>query len=65
MNDIFKAFESSASNNYTNPGNFLFGLKDILSKVTDSESMTIYYNSKESDVINPEGYLIDNIPLKN
>ena len=64
MNDTFKAFESSDSNNYTNPGDFLFGLKDIISKLTDAESMTINYNGKKSDVIGPGGYYIDNINLR-
>lgn len=65
MNDAFIAFESSDSNNYTNAGNFVFGLQDIVSQVTDAENMTINYHNKKSGVINPEGYLIDNIPLRN
>lgn len=65
MNDNFKAFESSDSTNYTNPGNFLFGLKDILSKVTDVASLTINYHGKKSDIIGSEGLLIDNITLRN
>lgn len=65
MNDAFIAFESSDSNNYTNAGNFVFGLQDIVSQVTDAENMTINYYNKKSGVINPEGYLIDNIPLRN
>ncbi len=64
MNDTFMAFETSDFDNYTNVGNFVFGLKNIVSQVTNAESMTIYYNNKKSGVINPEGYLIDNIPLK-
>ncbi|MDY0236340.1 MAG: hypothetical protein RBR71_09940 [Gudongella sp.] len=64
MNDAFIAFESSDFNNYTNPGYFMFGLKDIVSQVTDAESMTIDYNGKTSEVIHPEGYVIDNIPLR-
>lgn len=61
MNDVFEAFES---NGQVSPGDFLYGLKDLLSQVTDEDSMTIYYNKKKSNVINPDGYLIDNIPLK-
>lgn len=64
MNDAFIAFESSDSNNYTNPGYFMFGLSDIVSQVTDAESMTIDYNGKTSEVIHPEGYVIDNIRLR-
>lgn len=64
MNEAFKGFKSSSQSNYTNPGYFLFGLKDILSQIIDADSMTINYSGKESDVINPEGYVIDNILLK-
>lgn len=64
MNNAFIAFESSDHNDYTNPGNFIFGLKDIVSQVTDAESMTINYNGKTSKAIHPEGYVIDNIPLR-
>lgn len=64
MDDTFKAFESSEHNNYTKPGDFIFGLKDILSKVTKVESMTIKYNGKNGGVIHPDGYYIDNILLK-
>lgn len=64
INDTFMAFESSDFNNYTNPGYFIFALKDILSQVTDAESMTIDYKDKTSQVIHPEGYVIDTIPLR-
>ena len=63
-NDAFIAFESSDFNNYTNPGYFIFGLKDIVSQITDAESMTIDYGGKTSEVIHPEGYVIDSIILK-
>lgn len=64
MNDAFKAFESSDSNDYTHPEYFFFGFMDIVSKVTDAESMTIDYNGKTSEVIHPEGFVIDNLTLK-
>jgi hypothetical protein len=64
MNDAFEAFEISQSITYTQPGDFLFGLKSIVSQVTVAESMTIEFSSKKSSTIHQDGVVIDEIPLK-
>jgi hypothetical protein len=63
MNDAFEAFELGKPTNYTQPGDFVFALKSIITQVTVAESMTIEFSSKKNSTIHQDGVVIDEIPL--
>lgn len=63
MNDTFKAFDTTETPNYTRPGDFIYGLSNVVSQLVSVDSMTIDFESKMDEVIHPEGIVINHLPL--
>lgn len=64
MNDTFQAFDERIENNYTRPGDFIYSLKNLLSQITDAQTLTIDYEGKNNSVIHPDGFVIDKLNLR-
>jgi len=64
MSDSFGNFESNNNESYSNPGDFIFGLKSLLIEISEAKTMTLDYEDKHSDTIHQDGVVITRIPLQ-